>query len=363
MKKLYIGLMSGTSMDSVDAALVDFSRTPKVLATHGKTMPDALRNRLLSLTQSGDNEIERMAECDVELGDLFADTALELMEKANVKAKDIVAIGSHGQTIRHLPENHFSLQIADPNRIAARTKVATVADFRRGNLAHNGHGAPLTPAFHEEFFYSAHENRIVVNIGGFANLTFIPSDKEKDVIAFDTGPGNALIDAWILRHKNLRFDEGGKWAREGEVLVDLLAEFMSDTYFSTKYPKSTGHEDFNLKWVEDYLSDESPVDVQRTLLDLTAMGIWVGINEIRDDYKQIILCGGGVKNTLLYETICDTPYGVKVTTSEDFGISPDYLEAAAFAWLAKQTVEGNTIDLCSATGAEIESVLGGVYYV
>ncbi len=260
MPHLYLGLMSGTSMDAADAALVDFSADqPKLIATQRTKLTAELRAALLALCVPGPNEIERMAELDARLGELFADSALALLKKSGVKPVQVHAIGSHGQTVRHQPSGPypFSLQIGNPALIAQRTGITTVADFRRADIAAGGQGAPLVPAFHNAMFRSAEHDRAVVNIGGIANITILHADPSQDVRGFDTGPGNVLLDAWAERHLGKRMDEDGRFAASGKVHEGLLSALLNDDYFSLAPPKSTGREHFNIAWLDAILHQHS----------------------------------------------------------------------------------------------------------
>ena len=249
-QELYIGLISGTSMDAVDAVLVNLAAEPlQLIATHSEPISEKLKCSLLNLCQPGENAINRMGHTDIELGQLFAKSCLTLLKKAKVTAKDIHAIGSHGQTIRHMPNATlpFTLQIGDPNTIAAMTHITTVADFRRRDMALGGQAAPLAPAFHHYLLRDANENRWVLNIGGIANVTFLASDAKQPTIGFDTGPGNTLLDAWCFQHLGKPFDDAGNWASGGSVHSELLSRFLADPYFHLAPPKSTGREYFNLE--------------------------------------------------------------------------------------------------------------------
>ena len=267
MPNYYIGLLSGTSMDGVDAAIVDFSenKPPKLIASHAEPIPELLREKTRLLCVPGDNEINRLGEADVEWGHLFATATLKLLKLANISAKEIIAIGSHGQTIRHKPTatTPFTLQIGDPNTIAALTQITTVADFRRMDMAFGGQGAPLAPAFHRYLFQKSARDTMVINIGGIANITYLPANFTAKIIGFDTGPGNTLMDAWCRKHINRPYDENGEWAMQGQINDTLLDRLLKDAYFSQQAPKSTGPEYFHLTWLN---SSFNAVDTQRTLL-------------------------------------------------------------------------------------------------
>lgn len=360
---LYIGLMSGTSLDAVDAVLVDFGKKPlTIIATHSEPVHDTLRQKILDLCHPGKNAIQRMGEVDHALGMLFANASLNLLKKTNYSSKDIRAIGSHGQTIRHEP-NHslpFTLQIGDPNIIVTQTGITTVADFRRRDMALGGQAAPLAPAFHNYLLRTEKENRWVVNIGGITNITLLAADAKKNVLGFDTGPGNTLLDAWCFRHTKNYYDKNGDWAASGRVNQDLLNILLSDPYFKITPPKSTGREYFNLNWLEQYLKKISgsilPKDIQATLVDLTAQSICGAINK----NGSVWVCGGGAKNHYLMQRLKEL-CGFNIMTTEKIGIHPDWIEACAFAWLARQTLLGKPGNLPSVTGARAFATLGAIY--
>lgn len=366
MTKFFIGLMSGTSLDAVDAALVDFSsHPPKLIATHSQALPHDLKQELLALCIPGDNEINRMGELDVKVGKLFATVANSLLSSAKIFPKEITAIGSHGQTIRHHPNNKypFTLQIGDPNVIANETGITTVADFRRRDIATGGQGAPLAPGFHNAIFRSEKYDRIILNLGGIANITFLAKDLAAPVLGFDTGPANTLLDAWANLHLNKPYDENGNWAASGKVSADLLKTLLADPYFSLPAPKSTGREYFNLTWLEKHIAAFKlpPEDIQATLCELTARSIMNAINKTTQTNTQILICGGGIKNLFLVERLKTNNNQHSIHSTTEFGVPPEWIEAMAFAWLAKQTMENNPSNLPSVTGAKKTVVLGGIY--
>lgn len=355
-----VGLMSGTSLNGIDAALVDFSTpTPRLIATHEHPLPKNLKTTLSEFHEPGFDEITRLGTLDQILGNHFADATLQLLNKQGMTSTDVDAIGSHGQTIRHHPvsKHPFTLQIADPNIIAARTRITTVADFRRRDMAVCGQGAPLAPAFHEKIFRDESNPRVIVNIGGIANITIlIPG---KSVTGFDTGPGNCLLDSWCEKHTGQPFDRYGSWSHAGTVNETLLQTLLDDPYFKTPTPKSTGREYFNLTWLEKH-NLPSPQDTQATLLALTAKSI------INDAHKHmtsgnILVCGGGVHNTVLMQAM-QNQTDCTVLSTKVFGVDPDWIEAMAFAWFAKQTLEQKPGNAPSVTGATRPVILGGVYY-
>lgn len=369
MPELYVGLMSGTSADGIDAALVDFSeRQPNVLATHYTPYTNEIRQKILALCMKGENEITRLAEMDVVLGSFFAQAVNQLLKKNGIKADEIIAIGSHGQTIRHMPNlaSRFTLQIGDPNIIAADTGITTIADFRRKDIALGGQGAPLVPAFHQYTLSSSIIDRAIVNIGGIANVTLLPHRQPDDVTGFDTGPGNVLLDGWIHQHQQQSHDRHGSWGAEGNVSMPLLDLLLEDDYFQLPPPKSTGREYFNLAWLENILTqceeEVSPVDVQTTLVELTAQSIMLAVKQ-HFTTGEILICGGGAQNTYLMSRLSDIAKpNFTVASTQKYGLDPDWIEAVAFAWLARQTINKLPGNVPRVTGAKQAGLLGGVYY-
>jgi anhydro-N-acetylmuramic acid kinase len=369
MSDYYVGLMSGTSADGIDAALVDFTNTaPTIIATHYTPHTPQIREKIFALSQKGEDEIRRLAELDVILGHAFANATNHLLQQTNITAKKVKAIGSHGQTIRHYPHQQYgySLQIGDANIIAAKTGITTVADFRRKDIALGGHGAPLVPAFHHAMFASNKTNRAIVNIGGIANITLLPKKSIEGIVGFDTGPGNALLDTWIETHRKQSHDERGEWGAQGVVQPDLLELLLADPYFTLTAPKSTGREYFNLYWLKSYLHKvnrtTNAIDVQATLVELTAQTIITAIQSYLPD-GDILICGGGAHNLYLMlrlQALAGEQYALD--TTEAYGIHPDWVEAVAFAWLAKQTMHRLPGNLPSVTGASKAAILGGIYY-
>ena len=363
MSHYYIGLLSGTSMDGVDAAIVDFSKNkPKLIAYHAEPIPELLREKTRLLCVPGDNEINRLGEADVEWGRLFATATQKLLKQADISANDIIAIGSHGQTIRHKPTGGipFTLQIGDPNTIAALTQITTVADFRRMDMAFGGQGAPLAPAFHRYLFQNNERDTMVVNIGGIANITYLPADPKAKIIGFDIGPGNNLMDAWCRQHINRPFDENGDWAMQGQINENLLQRLLADPYFSQAAPKSTGPEYFHLTWLNSTINE---VDTQRTLLELTAQSIVHEIQKLaRTLTSDVFLCGGGAHNAALVSRIKALLGAAFIVSLTDEHNAPsDWLEAMLFAWLAKLRLENQALDLKTITGSSLLNAMGGIY--
>ena len=358
--------MSGTSADGIDAALVDL-RDDKVELIAWEYLPfcSDIQQKLQRLCRKDTPVfLQEYGEMDARLGYLFADVVNELLQKNNVLPSEIKAIGSHGQTIYHAPLNRFPfcLQIGDANCIAQQTGVTTVADFRRRDIAAGGQGAPLVPAFHEAFFRSEKETCCIVNIGGIANVTVLPADLSQPAIGFDTGAGNVLLDRWIQRYENKNYDNKGQWARTGKINTDLVELLKREPYFQAAFPKSTGVDYFSLTWLESQCElDRYPaVDVQASLTYLTVSTICDAIQRVAPDTSRILVCGGGVHNEYLLELLKEN-VSCCVQSTAEFGLHPDYVEAIAFAWLAKQTMNQKAGNLQSVTGAQYPVILGGVY--
>jgi anhydro-N-acetylmuramic acid kinase len=365
----YIGLMSGTSVDGIDAVLVAITddKLFKLIATHGEPIPSSVVQRIQSLMHPGDDGLDSYGTLDMELGALFAKAANAVLSKAGMERKAIRAIGSHGQSVRHRPTGKypFTLQIGNPSVIAEETGVTTVADFRARDMAAGGQGAPLVPAFHHWLFKSQTINRAVVNIGGIANITHLPANGS--VSGFDIGPGNTLLDQWTKRHLQKNFDENGKWAAQGKVNSELLKTFMADAYFGAPAPKSTGPEYFNLEWIDRNLMNIrgsiSKEDVQATLVALTAETIASVVNHPDSRAAEVYVCGGGSHNATLMDTLRNnlSIASVQVATTAALGMDPDWVEASAFAWLAHQTLDNLPGNVPTVTGAKHPAVLGGIY--
>lgn len=369
---LYLGMISGSSADGIDIAIARFDdgddhRTPHadVLFGHTYAWEPTLRARLVELGQDAPPlSLDAFGTLDAQLGAAFAEAAEAAIRDSGLRREDIAAIGSHGQTLRHRPEgaSGFTLQLGDPFRIAERTGVRTVADFRRRDVAAGGHGAPLLPALHAALLSAADEDRAVLNIGGTANLTLLPRDAGAGVRGFDTGPGNGLMDAWCLRHTGAHFDRDGAFAASGRVDDDLLARLLDEPWFTLPPPKSTGRDQFHLPWVESRLrGGESPADVQATLLALSARTIADGLRATLPAARRVIVCGGGVHNPMLMRALAGELPGTRIESTADHGIDPDVVEALGFAWLARQTVLGRPGNLPSVTGASGPRVLGAIY--
>jgi len=392
--ELFVGTLSGTSVDGIDAALARFGTRPELVASHSLAFPAGLKAELLALGRPGENEIDRLGRADVALGRLFARAVNELLAKAGVAPGAVRAIGSHGQTIRHRPglDPAFTLQIGDPNVIAAETGIPVVADFRRKDMALGGQGAPLVPAFHEAIFRAKDKDRVVVNIGGIANLTALPADAAAPVLGFDTGPGNTLLDAWSRRVLNAPMDRDGALAARGQVVPELLRALLAEPYFEKTAPKSTGPEQFSMAWLQpqlDRLPAIDDADVQATLIALTARSIaeairsGTGVSPVGSEYGRdahaasesdmggtpmslgtqpdVFVCGGGARNPVLMQALTTQLPGCRVEATDALGVSASWVEALAFAWLARQHVLGLPGNCPQVTGASRAAVLGGLY--
>lgn len=366
MAEFYVGLMSGTSMDALDAVLVDFSNTQPLLRGNiSQPLPEALRQQLIELTLPGADEIDRCARADRLLGQFAAETVLLLLQSSGIDAKTIRAIGSHGQTIRHAPQANppYTVQIGDPNSIAQLTGITTVADFRRRDMVVGGQAAPLVPAFHNAIYRDAKHNRVALNLGGIANITILPADMALPVIGFDTGPANGLMDAWCQYRSNQPFDPNGQSAACGTVNQTLLDELKNDPYFELPPPKSTGREYFNLQWFLPKLPPEglSDEDVLATLCELSAHTVATAIQQHAAETSEVIVCGGGAYNGHLMQRLGANLPGIEIVSSEAYGIEPRWIEAMAFAWLAQRTLHHQPGNLPSVTGAREAVILGAIY--
>jgi anhydro-N-acetylmuramic acid kinase len=361
--ELFIGLMSGTSLDGIDAALVEFKDNQQlcVLHTYFLSYPTALRSAILALQHPAENELETTALMANALARLYANAVIGLLNEANVKAETITAIGCHGQTIRHRPELGFTLQIGNAALLTELTGITVVSDFRSRDIAAGGHGAPLVPAFHKAVFADSKINRAIINIGGIANITYLAHSGE--TFGFDSGPGNMLLDAWIKQHLNLDFDANGDWASTGTTITPLLTGMLGDTYFSLVPPKSTGRDLFNNKWLNKHLSNTNyqPNDVAHTLVALTAHSIHNALKEHCGIVDEIYLCGGGAKNGLLIHQLKTLLSDIKLSNIDELGIGTDWAEAIAFAWLARQCLHKQTANLAEVTGARGARILGAIY--
>ncbi|HEY2344678.1 MAG TPA: anhydro-N-acetylmuramic acid kinase [Xanthomonadaceae bacterium] len=370
---LYLGLISGTSADGIDAVICWFADAApagessassiRVVAARTYPYPADLRERVVALARSRASILlDDYGRLDVEIGECFAKAALQLLQEAGIDRSAIAAIGSHGQTVCHRPNGAFpfTLQIGDPSVIAERTGIATVADFRRADVAAGGQGAPLLPALHAAVLADPGIPRAILNLGGIGNLTLLIPGRE--VLGFDTGPANCLLDAWALCQHGAARDEGGAWARSGTVDHDLLARCLDDPYFTAAPPKSTGREVFNLDWLDARMpAGIASADVQATLLALSAHTIADALRANASETRELYACGGGVHNTALMEALRAQLPDVRVDTTAALGLDPDFVEAAGFAWLARARLHDAPGNLPSVTGARGPRVLGAIY--
>ncbi len=360
---LYLGLTSGTSADGIDAALVRFAPRLEVIAARTFAYPDDLRARIVALARHDASvALADFGTLDAMIGKRFATAALALLHAAGVEPRDVTALGSHGQTVCHHPSgpHPFTLQIGDPNVIAERTGIATVADFRRADVAAGGQGAPLLPTLHAAVLAGAGTPRAILNLGGIANLTLLL--RGRPVLGFHTGPANCLLDSWALAHRGVACDEGGAWAASGRVDEALLGRLVHDPYFALPPPKSTGREHFNLDWLHPQLpAGVADADVQATLLQLSARSIAQALDAHAPAIREVYACGGGVHNPVLLDALRGALPDVRVDTTAALGLDPDFVEAVGFAWLARARLENLPGNLPSVTGARGPRVLGAIY--
>lgn len=367
--RLFIGLMSGTSVDGIDSVIIETGgETLAVVASRQHPIPDPVGAEIAALSHPTDNEIERLGRLDRTLGHLFADAALALLQEAGLGPGAITAIGSHGQTIRHAPptgthdQHSFTLQIGDPNTIAERCGITTVADFRRRDIAAGGEGAPLAPAFHAAAFTRSGVNRAIVNIGGIANVSLLEGKALR--AGFDSGPGNTLLDHWYRRHHGDGFDLDGRWAASGRIVPSLLQALLQDAYFTRSGPRSTGKEHFHMAWLERCLDAQAhpdASDIQATLAELTARTIANPLLQAELPVDEIYVCGGGAHNKDLLRRLAARLHPAPLATTTELGIHPDWVEAAAFAWLAQQRLDALAGNAEVVTGASGQKILGGIY--
>ena len=361
MPDLFIGIMSGTSLDGADAVLADFSGAlPRCIATATAPFDADLRRDLLALSHPGSDSLDLAGRCTRQLVHTYAAAATSVLSMAGVPCESVTAIGSHGQTVRHRPDEGFTVQLNDPALLAELTAIDVVADFRRRDMAAGGQGAPLVPVFHEAVFGNVAVNRAIVNVGGISNVTVLRPGCR--AVGFDCGPGNVLLDAWCSRHRGADFDEDGAWAASGATLAPLLNRLLAEPFFSLPPPKSTGRELFNLAWLGGHLDGRrQPVDVQATLTELTASAILRAVDSHCGPDAEIYLCGGGARNGFLVSRIRALAKPRPVCLTDDLGIPTQQVEPMAFAWLARRCVRREALDLSGITGARHPCVLGAIY--
>lgn len=365
MSDFYVGLMSGTSMDSIDAVLISFGEANVTIhSTYSKPYPGDLKKALLNAAREPlQVALDPAGDLHKAVGECFRDAANVVIQDSGIDKKALIAIGSHGQTLRHQPnaDAPFSLQIGDPDIIATGTGATTVANFRQADIAVGGQGAPLVPPFHDWLFSAGDQDRVVANIGGIANITILPSDTS-DVTGFDTGPGNGLMDAWIQQHLGRPFDASGEWAAGGNVIDSLLEQLLADEYFGLQPPKSTGFEYFNLSWLQCFgVAGFDPIDVQTTLCEFSAASVAAAIETNANNTQAVFVCGGGVHNVELMRRLRQNLPVISILSTSAAGLDPDWVEAVAFAWLAMRTMRGEPGNLPSVTGATHKVVLGDIH--
>jgi anhydro-N-acetylmuramic acid kinase len=367
LNNAYIGLISGTSTDAIDAVAVTIDKHNNIceLASLAYPINQSLRDEIFSI-QTDAASLKQFGELDTQLGEAFASAALTLIETNKLDASTIQAIGSHGQTIKHDPDcsQPYTIQIGNPSIIAERTKITTVADFRRRDIAAGGQGAPLVLAFHQAWL-GKHDRSAVLNMGGIANITVLADQSTEPRLGFDTGPANTLLDAWSRKHLNKAFDEKGQWSKSGKINQQLLDSLLKHPYFRKVPPKSADISQFNLSWLENFLRlfpDINPKDVAATLVELTVTSIKNALSAWASGTVQVIACGGGCCNEHLMEELAKRIYPIRLTTSAEYGIDADWVEATAFAWLARQTLLKKPGNAHHSTGAKHACILGGVYY-
>jgi anhydro-N-acetylmuramic acid kinase len=360
-QQLYIGLMSGTSLDGIDAVLVDLSHAqPKLLASHFLTFDAALRSTLLNLHHPISNELHLCQLAGNQLARLYALSIPPLLERADLTSQQISAIGCHGQTIRHCPEQGYTLQIGNASLLAELTGICVVSDFRSRDIAAGGQGAPLVPAFHDHMLRHPDIHRVILNIGGISNVTDLAPHRATS--GFDCGPGNLLMDAWCESHLGSTYDKDGTWAATGNVLPELLTLMLAEPYFAMPPPKSSGRDLFNMAWLRDKLrGTERAQDVQATLLELSCVSIAQSIQHFCTGAQEIYLCGGGAHNQTLRSRLSQLLPDSTIQTTDALDVSGDYLEAIAFAWLAQQTMQGKPGNRPRVTGAAHPCVLGAIH--
>ena len=364
--ELYIGIMSGTSLDGVDTVLVSINEGKiERRATYCFPIPKPLREAVLAMNLSQPVTIAQVGSIDHQLGELYAQSVKALLKHSGYAAKEITAIGCHGQTVFHQPagEERFTIQLGDANLIAAQTNITTIADFRRKDMALGGQGAPLVPAFHQAIFGLNNSSVVILNIGGIANISVLNPDGT--VVGYDTGPGNMLMDAWCYQHQGHFYDQDARWAKQGVTHPALLKELLADPYFTLPAPKSTGREYFHLNWLSQHkaLKDANPTDVQRTLCEFTAHSICDQVKQFRQgEQPSLYVCGGGAQNPLLMQRLGELLPDWSVSTTSEHGVDSDDMEAMAFAWLAYRRIHGLPSNLPAVTGACRPASLGVIYY-
>jgi anhydro-N-acetylmuramic acid kinase len=358
---LLFGVMSGTSIDGIDIVLIDkINKKIKVLDFLHLPYESQIKNKILALHIPSHNELEASIQTSKIHAKITASGINQILKKLDIKTNLVKAIGYHGQTIRHKPDMQYSIQIGDAHLLAELTKISVVSDFRNRDLVAGGQGAPLVPTFHQDIFSSKNKNRVILNIGGISNITFLPT--QDSILGFDCGPGNILLDHWIKEHKNLNYDTAGKWARSGTLIKELLTSFLKEDFFKKIPPKSTGRDLFNLEWINHHIKKEySLEDIQNTLVELTAISIINSINKFCPKTDEIFICGGGSQNLYLLERIKSLST-LDIKTTNNLNIPPQQVESIAFAWLADKTMQKQFNNTPSVTGAHGPRILGTVHF-
>ena len=358
---LLFGVMSGTSLDGIDIVLINQqNKTIKIIEFIQIPYNVNTKKEFIALHTGRHSDLEHSVHLSLFHAKITASGIKKILKKYKLKAKDIKCIGYHGQTIRHYPQSGYSIQLGNANLLAELTNITVVSDFRNRDIVAGGQGAPLVPAFHNEYFFKKNKNRIIINIGGISNITYLPDNKK--IIGFDCGPGNILLDHWIKIQHNKNFDNFGKWAKSGKLIEKLLFNFQKDLFFKKLPPKSTGRELFNIDWLNKFnINDYSPHDVQRTLLELTAVTINKAIQQFCSGFDEIYVCGGGSKNKFLIERL-EKIIGVNINTTDKLNIPSQQVEAVAFAWLAKKCVQKQYNNSHTVTGSSGPRILGTIHY-
>ena len=358
---LLFGVMSGTSLDGIDIVLINQNyKTIKIIEFIQISYNTNTKKEFLSLLTGQHSDLEKSIRLSLFHAKITANGINKILKKYKLQAKNIKCIGYHGQTIRHYPQSGYSIQLGNANLLAELTNITVVSDFRNRDIVAGGQGAPLVPAFHNEYFFKKNRNRIVINIGGISNITYLPANKK--IIGFDCGPGNILLDHWIKIHHNKNFDNFGKWSKSGKLIEDLLFKFQKDLFFKKFPPKSTGRELFNIDWLNKFnINDYSPQDVQRTLLELTAVTINEAIQKFCSNFDEIYVCGGGSKNKFLIERL-EKITRININTTDKLKIPSQQVEAIAFAWLAKKCIQKQYNNSPSITGSSGPRILGAIHY-
>jgi len=358
---LLFGVMSGTSLDGIDIVLINQqNKAIKIIEFIQIPYNVNTKKEFLALHTGQHSDLEHSIRLSLFHAKITASGIKKILKKYKLEAKDIKCIGYHGQTIRHYPQSGYSIQLGNANLLSELTNITVVSDFRNRDIVAGGQGAPLVPAFHNEYFFKKNKNRIIINIGGISNITYLPDNKK--IIGFDCGPGNILLDHWIKIQHNKNFDNFGKWAKSGKLIEELLFNFQKDLFFEKLPPKSTGRELFNIDWLSKFnINDYSPHDVQRTLLELTAVTINKAIQQFCSGFDEIYVCGGGSKNKFLIERLVKI-IGVNINTTDKLNIPSQQVEAIAFAWLAKKCVQKQYNNSPTVTGSLGPRILGTIHY-